>query len=41
MSGHNPAEKHQCSVTTKQIKGVSLLVAYQLKIDFAWTKRSG
>lgn len=35
MSGHNPAKKHQCSVRTIQIKGVSVLVAYQQKIDFA------
>lgn len=34
MSGHNPTKKHQCSMRVKQIKGVSLLVAYQQKIDF-------
>lgn len=27
-SGHNPAKKLQCSLRAKQIKGVSLLVAY-------------
>lgn len=27
-SGRNPAERHRCSLRAKQIKGVSLLVAY-------------